>query len=125
MLPPSAFTVVVPFARFADRAMLGYGIGTGPPGDGVLHTSGMVAIEMPLLPLWHRLRPLTLIVTDIVVRLQVGTTRQPREAASWRCYSRRDAPALLRCFASKPRRTAPPPATRTRCRRRRTPTPAP
>ena len=31
--------------------MFGYGIGTGPPGLGVLQTSGMVAVESPIVPL--------------------------------------------------------------------------
>src|SRR5215510_16557830 len=67
MLPPSAFTVVVPLARLLERETFGYGSGTGPPGDGVLHTSGMVAIEKWLLPLCTRefITPLTLIVRDI------------------------------------------------------------
>jgi hypothetical protein len=30
---------------------LGYGIGIGPPGLGVLQTSGIVAVETPELPL--------------------------------------------------------------------------
>src|SRR5215475_5036150 len=62
MLPPSAFTVVVPFARLLENAMFGYG--TGKLFGGVLHTSGMVAMETHELPLCTRLKPLTLIVTD-------------------------------------------------------------
>src|SRR5687768_2218332 len=67
IIMPSAFTVVVPFESVIDWEMFGYGIGTGPPGDGVLQTSGIVAIEMPLLPLWTREleAPLTLTVTGI------------------------------------------------------------
>src|SRR4051812_13267738 len=45
---PSHFTLVVPLAVSDDLAMLGYGIGIGPPGDGVLQTSGK-AVVMPLL----------------------------------------------------------------------------
>src|SRR5262245_44916297 len=45
---PSHFTFVVPLAVSDDLAMFGYGMGIGPPGDGVLHTSGN-AVVMPLL----------------------------------------------------------------------------
>ena len=45
-----ASTEVLPSAVSLDCAMLGYGIGTGPPGVGVLQTSGN-AIVVPLL-LW-------------------------------------------------------------------------
>jgi hypothetical protein len=41
-------TFDVPFAVSDDFAMLGYGIGTGPAGEGVLQTSGN-AIVVPLL----------------------------------------------------------------------------
>src|SRR5690606_41992012 len=42
-------------------------MGTGPPGEGVLLTSGVVAMEMPLLPLCTSefAMPLTLTVTGI------------------------------------------------------------
>src|SRR5438128_2020625 len=45
--------------------MTGYGTGTGPPGLGVLQTSGIVHCTIPLLPLWTRelLWPFTLIET--------------------------------------------------------------
>ena len=43
MLAPSTLTVVVPSESELDCATFGYGIGTGPPGVGVLHTSGTVA----------------------------------------------------------------------------------
>ena len=46
---PSAVTVWAPFAVSLDWAIFGYGMGIGPPGDGVLHTSGN-AVVMPLLP---------------------------------------------------------------------------
>src|SRR5262249_39234906 len=72
MFPPSASPVLLPLARSLDLAMFGYGSGTGPPGDGVLQTSGIVAVDMPPLPLWTRLfdDPLTLTVTDMTnVRL--------------------------------------------------------
>src|SRR5262245_44244322 len=43
MFPPSALTVVVPPVRSLDSDMItGYGIGIGPPGLGVLQTSGAV-----------------------------------------------------------------------------------
>src|SRR5215471_4892613 len=61
MLPPSAVTVLVPFARSLESAMFGYG--TGRLFGGVLHTSGTVAIETPELPVCTRLRLLTLTVT--------------------------------------------------------------
>src|SRR5437870_11740752 len=64
MFPASARMVVVPLARSLGFAMFGYGIGTGP-GDGVLHTSGMVAIETPVLALWQSVRLLMLTVTAI------------------------------------------------------------
>src|SRR4051812_46424354 len=63
MLPPSTFTVSVPLARSLDIATLGYGIGAGPPGAGVLHTLGSVAVETPSLFLWQRLSLFTEIVT--------------------------------------------------------------
>jgi hypothetical protein len=43
--------VEVPFERVIEFAMLGYGTGTGPPGLGVLQTSGMVAVVIPVLNL--------------------------------------------------------------------------
>jgi hypothetical protein len=47
MLPPSALTVFVPFARSLDIEMMtGYGMGTGPPGLGVLQTSGGVFLAI-------------------------------------------------------------------------------
>src|SRR5688572_13010690 len=49
MMPsPSALTVVLVSDASDDLATFGYGIGTGPAGDGVLHTSGN-AMDMPLL----------------------------------------------------------------------------
>src|SRR5690606_33281085 len=45
---PSAFTFFVPFAVSDDIATFGYGIGTGPAGDGVLQTSGNASVT-PLL----------------------------------------------------------------------------
>src|SRR3982751_4714450 len=65
-LPPSTLTVVEPFFRLLDiDTMTGYGIGTGPPGDGVLHTSGIVDLVMPEQPLWASEfdRPLTWMLT--------------------------------------------------------------
>src|SRR5262245_5142087 len=89
--------------------MLGYGTGTGPPGDGVLHTSGTVAIEMPPLPLWHRLRPLMLIVTDIFLRWYLRSRRAPYVASppGWRstAAARSGVVALLlqaRCTGPSP-----------------------
>src|SRR3954470_18559194 len=46
---PSHLTFVVPDAVSEDLAIFGYGIGIGPAGEGVLHTSGK-AIVVPLLP---------------------------------------------------------------------------
>ena len=51
MLPPSALTVVVPSESVLDWDMFGYGSGTGPPGVGVLHMSGKVAIDIHVAPL--------------------------------------------------------------------------
>src|SRR5438045_3256675 len=52
ILPPSALTVVLPLAKSLDlETITGYGIGTGPPGLGVLQTSGAVLIAMWLLAL--------------------------------------------------------------------------
>lgn len=65
-MPPSALTVVVPFIKSEDMAIFGYGIGTGPPGEGVLHTSGIVAVVIPLLPLWHSVKLLMLMVIDML-----------------------------------------------------------
>src|SRR5262245_11998128 len=68
MLPPSALTVVVPLTRSLDRDLiLRYGFGTGPPGLGVLQTSGRVFTAWPLLPLWTSVlfSPLTLTVTGM------------------------------------------------------------
>src|SRR5262245_6511166 len=68
MLSPSAVTVLVPLTRSRENeTILGYGTGTGPPGLGVLQTSGSVFIARPGVPLWTsaRLGPLTFTVTDI------------------------------------------------------------
>src|SRR5688572_27502933 len=45
---PSHLTFVVPLAVSEDLAIFGYGIGTGPPGVGVLHTSGKHGVTPPL-----------------------------------------------------------------------------
>src|ERR1035441_7169373 len=47
-------------------------MGTGPPGDGVLHTSGIVAIDIPPLALWQRLRLLMFIVSGMASVEQGG-----------------------------------------------------
>jgi len=70
MLPPSTLTVVVPLLRSLDmERMMGYGMGTGPPGLGVLQTSGAVLLANPLLPWWTKELdvPLTLIVTPMLI----------------------------------------------------------
>ena len=61
---PSHLTLVVPFAVSEDFAMFGYGIGIGPPGDGVLHTSGK-AVVMPLLSAWTTDNELTPTLTPM------------------------------------------------------------
>ena len=61
---PSHLTFVVPLAVSDDLAMFGYGIGIGPAGDGVLHTSGN-AIVVPLLLAWTTDRKLTPTVTGM------------------------------------------------------------
>src|SRR5262245_57343859 len=107
MLPPSAFTVVVPFARLRENAMLGYG--TGKLFGGVLHTSGMVAMDTPELPLCTRLKPLTLIVTDMVSRLMVDAAAQRRAAARSHCYSTQAGQPLLHTRApTRPTAWSPP-----------------
>src|ERR1043166_550360 len=55
---PSHFTFLLPFAVSEDMAMFGYGIGTGPAGDGVLQTSGKACVTPPL-SLWTTERLLT------------------------------------------------------------------
>ncbi len=70
IIMPSALTVVVPLASVADCEMFGYGIGTGPPGVGVLQTSGMVAdgdTAAPLVDERVAAVPLTLTVTGIAI----------------------------------------------------------
>jgi hypothetical protein len=42
---------VVPSESVLDWDMFGYGSGTGPPGVGVLHMSGKVAIDIHVAPL--------------------------------------------------------------------------
>src|SRR5689334_19880860 len=48
---PSVLTEVGPEEVLEDIPMFGYGIGTGPAGVGVLHTSGKIGLWPPL-PLW-------------------------------------------------------------------------
>src|SRR5262249_26016908 len=47
---PSHLTVLLPLSVCADIAMFGYGVGTGPPGVGVLQTSSWV-VAIPVLAL--------------------------------------------------------------------------
>ena len=54
---PSVVTVRGPLTVSAERAEFGYGIGTGPVGVGVRHTSGNTTL-VPPLPLWAMPRPL-------------------------------------------------------------------
>src|SRR6185312_2558232 len=61
---PSAFTLVAPFAVSEDFAAFGYGMGTGPPGVGVLQTSGKITV-VPPLSACTTLKLLALTVTDI------------------------------------------------------------
>src|SRR5437016_14513804 len=79
--------------------MFGYGIGTGPPGVGVLQTSGIVAIDTPLLPLWTRefAAPLTLTVTGIdQAPVGTGTCRRaaPRSPVSELAHESAYGPAV-------------------------------
>src|SRR4051812_31570893 len=62
---PSHLTFDVPLAVSEDFAMFGYGIGTGPAGDGVLQTSGN-AVVMPLLSAWTTDNELTPTLTPIL-----------------------------------------------------------
>src|SRR5262245_32455935 len=65
---PSALSVVDASDVSEDWAMLGYRNGTGPPGEGVLHTSGNVALMPTLLEC----------VTDSLLALTVaGTSSSP------------------------------------------------
>src|SRR5262245_6820738 len=61
---PSTFTVVEPSAVSVDCATLGYGIGTGPPGVGVLQTSGKIVV-IPLLAAWTTVSLLAFTVAGI------------------------------------------------------------
>src|SRR4051795_10891022 len=76
---PSHFTVVVPLAVSDDFAMFGYGIGIGPAGDGVLHTSGK-AIVTPPLSAWTTDKKLTPTVTAMTTSVlgQLMLTVPPR-----------------------------------------------
>src|SRR5258705_8278082 len=55
---PSIVTVSAPSAISLSIATLTYGIGTGPPGLGVLHTSGTGHVWVIPCPLCKMLRPL-------------------------------------------------------------------
>jgi hypothetical protein len=68
---PSHLTLVVPLAVSEDFAMFGYGIGIGPAGDGVLHTSGN-AIVVPLLDACTTDKKLTPTLTPISSSTQVS-----------------------------------------------------
>src|SRR5688572_11189544 len=55
---PSHFTVELPCDVSLLMAMLGYGMGIGPAGEGVLHTSGK-PMTIPLEDEWTTVRMLT------------------------------------------------------------------
>src|SRR5438034_11522936 len=77
---PSMVVCALPWAVSADLAMFGYGIGTGPAGVGVLHTSGK-AMAMPSLDLWT-----TVIMFTLIVAGMSGTpcyTFAPTTAGGW------------------------------------------
>src|SRR6267142_1986960 len=99
MLPPSAATVAVPPDRSVDRAIFGYGTGTGPPGDGVRQTSGRVAVVMPPLERCTSEMPLMLTVMAMErtrgrrtcqpkgppLRQRFGLTRLQAMGPAWAC----------------------------------------
>jgi hypothetical protein len=60
----SILTVLEPLAVSLDWAMLGYGMGIGPAGVGVLHTSGKDMV-IPVLPAWTTVIMFTLVVTGM------------------------------------------------------------
>src|SRR5262249_16248908 len=73
---PSHLTDELPWAVSEDLAIFGYGIGTGPPGVGVLQTSGN-AVVMPPLSAWTTERLLTPTVTPIGQLVQFIFTHAP------------------------------------------------
>src|SRR5690606_40922074 len=76
---PSHLTFFVPFAVSDERAMLGYGIGIGPAGLGVLQTSGN-AMVVPLLDSWTTARPLTPTATPMDPLAPIRTLSRTRRA---------------------------------------------
>src|SRR3954471_3437585 len=84
----------------------------GPEGDGVLQTSGIVAVPTPLLPLWTSERPLMLIVTGIG-RFSVTSARRRGGAPT--------PPPVLRTRSWSGAEHTPPRRSRAGRRRRRRP----
>src|SRR5882724_6233092 len=78
---PSAFTVVAVCAASDDLATFGYGIGTGPPGVGVLHTSGKTGETPPESLCTIVIGLLTSTVTPILVSWLDGVGKSARSAA--------------------------------------------
>src|SRR5947207_2116142 len=79
---PSTLTLALPSPVSDDRATFGYGIGIGPAGDGVLHTSGKV-MRTPPLDLWTTVSLFTITVAGIAIHLLA------RERPSPPCARRR------------------------------------
>ena len=115
----------------------GYGIGTGPAGDGVLHTSGKTVLSPPLV-WWTTPRPFTKTVHGMTAPppRECGCARSSARAcrsgaprarsATCRCSSGSNqdrlqlAPAALRdCRRRRPRRAAASPGTTDRSGPRR------
>ena len=61
---PSIVTFLLPLSVSDDMAMLGYGMGIGPAGDGVLQTSGK-AMATPSLDLCTTVRSFTFTVAGM------------------------------------------------------------
>ena len=68
---PSVVTFLGPLLVSDALPMFGYGIGIGPPGEGVLHTSGKTVL-IPPLPLWAIPRELAKVVCPIAVSPYCG-----------------------------------------------------
>src|SRR5438093_12548711 len=80
-ISPSVFTFVGPSDVSDAWPMFGYGMGTGPAGDGVLQTSGK-AVLIPPLPLCAMPRRLAKVVCAITQffaeAFTIRTARWPR-----------------------------------------------
>src|SRR5215471_4835966 len=89
---PSAFTVVAVCAASDDLAMFGYGIGTGPPGVGVLHTSGKTGATPPE-SLWTIV--IGLLISTVTPISSPGSLKTPAAASTGQLI--RTAAPLIVC----------------------------